>query len=254
MNMNMNINLEHLKEKKELVSVILLGGSALLVVLMLVNITRYFLLSTRTENIILNAVRQSEKPKEEVNKILASTQQLADTLKENNSFAPPPSQQTEAPTNPVTEVRAILGKSAWINDRWYGVGDMVGGARIAAIEPIYVAIEFNGQTTNYYPLRASMLEETQTATSGNNLINMFGGMNNINNLISQFTQRMGGMRGGRGGGRGGFGGNNGGFGGRGGGGYGGGGFGGGGRGGGGRGGGGRGGGGFGGGGFGGRGG
>jgi hypothetical protein len=205
MNLNMKINLESLKEKKELVSVFLLCCSVLLIVLTFVEITRSYSDTTKIENTLLRATKQSEISQEEIDKVLASTQQFADKLKQNNAFAPyvRQDQVVQAPTNPVTEVRAILGKSALINNRWYTVNESIGSAKIVAIEPMFVTIEFNSIKTDYYPIRASLIEPSTTQTNGFNMSggNMISGMGNIMNMnVSDILQTLTGGRGGRGGG------------------------------------------------------
>jgi hypothetical protein len=209
MNLNMKINLESLKEKKELVSVFLLCCSVILIVLTFVEITRSYSDTTKIENTLLNAAKQSEISQEEIEKILASTRQFADTLKQNNAFAPYVRQDQvvqAAPTLPFTEVRAILGKSALINNRWYAVNESIGSAKIVEIKPMCVTIEFNGAKTDYYPLQASLLEPSTTQINGSNMFggNMMSGMGNIMNMnVSDILQTLTGGRGGRGGGMGG---------------------------------------------------
>ena len=224
--MNLNINLDELKEKKELLSVVLLGGAAILVVLTCITITKFFLLSTKTENIILNAITQSKRPQAEVEKVLDDTRQLAENLRMNNLFAPPVVQtQTKrpavVPVNPVTEVTAIIGNLVCINENWYSIGDTIpgtgGSARISAIGLDYVTVEFNGATQNLYPIQAST--RASEISSTNPMASMMGGAISFNNgnitisssaasdILSRLTQgggMMGGMMGG--GGRGGRGG------------------------------------------------
>ncbi|MBN1973767.1 MAG: hypothetical protein JW787_09025 [Sedimentisphaerales bacterium] len=207
----MNINIESLKEKKELVSVVLLGGAAVLVVLMFIKITNFMMLSTEVENIILSAIKHNEKPQEEIEKILASSQALADTVRANNAFAPmrqvASNNVEQTITNPVREVTAILGSITWINDQWYTVGDQIRGssgtATVAAIETDYVAIEFNGVTENFYPLKAAVRISENSITSPNAMSlssnNLTLNLGNIDSLIQRFTSEMGSMRGGRGG-------------------------------------------------------
>ncbi len=243
--MNLNINLDELKEKKELVSIVLLGGAAILVVLTCITITKFFLLSTKTENTILNAIKQSNRSKQDVEKALEDTRTLAENLRMNNLFAPPViettiTEQRIVPVNPVTEVTAILGNLVCINENWYSIGDTIpgtgGSARISAIGLDYVTVEFNGTTQNLYPIQAATRASEISAT--NPMASMMGGAISFNNgnitinssaaneLLSRITQggMMGGMmggggRGGRGGGMmgGGMGGGGGGRGGRGGG-------------------------------------
>ncbi|MBN2588845.1 MAG: hypothetical protein JXA96_03205 [Sedimentisphaerales bacterium] len=233
--MNLNINLEELKEKQELVSVVLLGGAAILVVLTCIWITKYFLLSTETENIILNAIKQSKRTQAEVDNVIADTDEFVQSLIMNNLFAPPALQNTDIqrvnPVNPIREITAILDKSAYINDDWYSVGDSIpgtgGSARIVAIETNYVTVEFNGTSQNLYPLKATTRASEITTT--NSMASMMGGgitinggnitidSSAVNNILSRITQggrggmmgggmMGGGGRGGRGGGRGGRGG------------------------------------------------
>ena len=67
----MDINLEYLKEKKELVSVILLGGSALLIVLIFMKVTGFFVEIAQDKNIIASAIMQNKQNPEDIDKILA---------------------------------------------------------------------------------------------------------------------------------------------------------------------------------------
>src|SRR5512135_51234 len=143
--MNININLEYLKEKKELVSIALLGVSALLAVWTCVKITEYYLLSTKAENDVLNAIKKSERSQAEVEKILADTQEVANALINNNAFTlNRASEVVEAapPANPVEVIRGIFGNLALINNQWYSVGDRIPGtsgafATIVAIQLMY---------------------------------------------------------------------------------------------------------------------
>ena len=226
--MNININLEELKEKKELVSIVLLGGAAILVVLTCIWVTKYFLLSTKTENIILNAIKQSKRPQDEVDKVLADTQGLVENLRMNNLFAPPANNDNQVaqrvvPVNPITEITAIIGNTAYINNGWHSVGDSIpgtgGSAKITAIGLDYVTIDFNGRTENIKPINAAT--RASDISTSNSMASMMGGgisINNgsitinsstVNDILSRMTQRGGGMMGGGmmgGGGRGGRGG------------------------------------------------
>ena len=235
--MNINIDIEKLKEKQEIVSVILLGGAAILVVLTFIAITKYSLLSTKTKNIILSAIKQSERTDTDIKQVFTDTQNLAKSLITNNLFAPQiievtqvPQEEIIIPVNPVEEgdVTAILDNSAYINGTWYSVGDTIpgtgGSARIVAIKDDYVTIEFNNRTENFYPIDAKT--QVSQITSTNPMSSMMDGISFNGDSISIDTstvrdmmQRMfdrgggmmggfpgdmgGGMMGGRGGGRGG---------------------------------------------------
>jgi hypothetical protein len=74
---------------------------------------------------------------------------LADELKKNNLFAPPPPKQ-----HPVKEVVGIFGNEVIIRDKLYKVGDKVGDAKIVAIEPTQVTIEWDGKKKFFAPLEA----------------------------------------------------------------------------------------------------
>ena len=60
--------LKDLKEKKELVSVVLLGVSAFLAVLILVKVTGFFTASAKAENIVKTAIAQNNADAEDMDK------------------------------------------------------------------------------------------------------------------------------------------------------------------------------------------
>ena len=225
----MNINFEYLKEKSELVSLVLLGGSVLLIVVAFAKVSKYFMLSAEAKTVITKAIEQNKQQENNVQKSFDEATNLAANLKRNNLFAPQILEQAETvrPTNPIREIRGIWDNMAWINDRWYSVGDTIQGARIVAIENQYVTIDFNGRQQNYSTLDASILL-ADTMDTGRNNINISGGITNLlGNLssgrnssnITDLMQQMSGMRGrggmdmGSGYGGGGFGGGRGGMGG-----------------------------------------
>ena len=226
--MNLNINIEELKEKQELVSVILLGGAAILVILTVIVITKFFLLSTETENIILNAIKQSKRTDADIKQVYADTKALADSLSTNNLFAPAtfeftqddePEEETVIFENPVQSggVTAILDNMAYINGSWYSPGDRImgsgGSARIVAIKGDYVTIEYNNQTENFYPIDATT-KVSEVSSNNDPMSSMMGGAISINgnditidrSAIRDMMSRMfdgggpGGMMGGFGGG------------------------------------------------------
>ena len=220
----MDINLDYLKEKKELVSVILLGGSALLIVLIFMKVTGFFVEIAQDKNIIASAIMQNKQNPEDIDKILAQEQTLADELSRNNLFAPQIQEQViqteEVRQFPITEIRGILGKSVLINGQWYSVGSRVQNATIQSISPsgLYATIEFNGETRDFSPLDASVIVSQNQTGMTMGMTNIMGGgisSSNINSLITDFMDRSGsdiinrltggGMMGGRGG-MGGFGG------------------------------------------------
>ncbi len=143
------MKLDYLKEKKELVSVVLLGVSAFLAVLILVKVTGFFTASARAENIVKTAIAQNTEDANDIDKYFAEYKKLADALEKNNLFAPPPPKQ-----HPVKEVWGIFGNEVLIKDKWYKVGDTVGEAKIVAIGPTQATIEWDGKEKTFAPIDA----------------------------------------------------------------------------------------------------
>jgi hypothetical protein len=80
-------------------------------------------------------------------KHFAAAVAIADGLKKNNLFAPPVPKQ-----HPVTDVFGIMGNEALINGNWYKAGDRIGDARIVAIGPSQVRIEWEGSEKVFAPI------------------------------------------------------------------------------------------------------
>lgn len=148
------MKLDFLKEKKELASIALLGFSALMAVFILYQIIDYFSDAARAENVVKTAIKQTATEAKNTEQYSAKDREIAVNLTRNNLFAPPTTLE-----NPVKEVRAIFGNQVLINNRWYGEGDTISGdAKIVAIEPTQVTIEWNGRQTSFRPLDASIPE------------------------------------------------------------------------------------------------
>jgi hypothetical protein len=143
------MKLDYLKEKKELVSVVLLGVSAVLAVLILVKVIGFFTATARAENIVNDAIAQNTTDANDMDKYFAKYKELADELKKNNLFVPSPPKQ-----HPVKEVWGIFGNEVLIKDKWYKVGDTVGAAKIVAIGPTEVTIEWDGKEKTFAPIDA----------------------------------------------------------------------------------------------------
>ncbi|MHC4104508.1 MAG: DUF3106 domain-containing protein [Planctomycetota bacterium] len=141
------MTIDYLKEKKELVSVVLLCISAVLAVSMLVKITGFFTESARAERIVTDAVAQNTEDANDVDKYFTKYKMLADALKKNNLFAPPAPKQ-----HPVTEVSGIFGEEVIIRDKLYKVGAKVGDATIVSIEAMQVTIEWDGKKKTFSPM------------------------------------------------------------------------------------------------------
>ncbi len=141
------MKLDYLKEKKELVSVVLLGASAFFAVLILVKVTGFFAASAKAESLVKKAIAQNETDANDMDKYFAKYKVLADALKKNNLFAPPPPKE-----HPIKEVPGIFGDEVIIGDKLYKLGDKVGDAKIVAIGPTQVTIEWDGNKKTFAPI------------------------------------------------------------------------------------------------------
>ena len=54
------MNLDYIKEKKELIPIVLLGGSALLVILMLYKVTDFFMLSAKADDVVQRVIEHTQ--------------------------------------------------------------------------------------------------------------------------------------------------------------------------------------------------
>ena len=140
----------HTKNNKEIVSVGLLGVSAVMVVLIVIKVTGFLAAPARAERSVRRAVALSKPDANDMEKYLAKSGAIAGELKKNNLFAPPPPKQ-----HPVKQVSGILGDEALINGKWYKAGDRVGDANIVAIEPAQVKIAWNGTEKVFLPIEAA---------------------------------------------------------------------------------------------------
>lgn len=140
------MRLDYPKGRDKLVSIILLGVSGLLVVLVSLRVTGFVTTSARAESLVKNAMEQGKPDAKEMEKHLADSKAIADGLKKENLFAPPPPKQ-----HPVKEVTGILGDEAIINGKLYKVGDKVGDAKILAIDVTQVRIEWDGKEKTFAP-------------------------------------------------------------------------------------------------------
>ncbi len=152
---------EHLKQKKKLVSTVLLGISVLSGIMILVKVTSFFVAAAKAESVVKRAIEKSESDPNAVKKQLAKSETIADDLKKNNLFAPPPPKQ-----HPVKEVLGIFGDEALINGKWYKVGDKVGDAKIVAIGPTAATIEWDGKEKAFLPIQAVIPEAPKQPKSG----------------------------------------------------------------------------------------
>ena len=141
--------MDYLKEKKELVSVVLLCFSAVLAVSILVKVMGFFTASARAEKIVTDAIEQNTEDANDIDKYFTKYKMLADALKKNNLFAPPAAKQ-----HPVKEVLGIFGDEVIISGKLYKVGAKVGDATIVSIEATQVTIEWDGKKKTFSPMDA----------------------------------------------------------------------------------------------------
>jgi len=143
------VTIDYLKDKKELVSVVLLCVSAVMAVSILVKVTGFFTASARAERIVTDAVAQNTEEANDIDKYFTKYKMLADALKKNNLFSPPVAKQ-----HPVQEVTGIFGDEVIIRDKLYKVGAKVGDATIVSIESTQVTIEWDGKKKTFSPMDA----------------------------------------------------------------------------------------------------
>lgn len=140
---------EHLKQKRNFASILLLGASTVCAVLILVQVTGFFADSSKANTLLKDAVAASKPDANAVEKRLADSKTVAEELKKKNLFAPPPPKQ-----HPVTFVSGIMGNEVLINDTWYKLGQMVADAKIVAIEPTQIKTLWDGQEKVFAPIDA----------------------------------------------------------------------------------------------------
>jgi len=154
------MKLNYLKDKRKFTTALLLGLAAVLAVAILVNITSFFVASARAGNLVKKAVEQTASDKDEMDKYFAESRELSKELKKNNLFAPPPPKQ-----QPIKRVLGILGNEVLIEGKWYKLGDMVKDAKIVAIEPAQIKIEWDGKKITLEPISAASSSPPGAPTS-----------------------------------------------------------------------------------------
>lgn len=142
--------IKHIKQKRESVSIALFGASALFAVLIFIKATVFFTASAKAESLVKKAVAQSKPDAKDVEKHVAKSRAVAEGLKKKNLFAPPLPKQ-----HPVKQVSGILGDEVLIGNKWYKVGDRVADAKIVAIGPTQVKIEWDGKEGLFDPMSAA---------------------------------------------------------------------------------------------------
>ncbi|MHC4171661.1 MAG: hypothetical protein ACYTBX_10840 [Planctomycetota bacterium] len=156
---------DYLRQKKELIPLMLFGASVLMALLILIKVVGFFVFSARAENLVERAIAQNDTDTKNTEKYFAESKALADGLKKHNLFAPPPPKQ-----HPVKEVWGILGDEVLIEGRWYKVGDTIGDTKILAIGPTSAKIDWNGAEKVFLPFDATISEAPKRSQSGKAVI------------------------------------------------------------------------------------
>ena len=132
----------------------LLWASVFLAVCILVKVAGFFVVSAKAERLVKKAVAQSKADPNDMEKYFAKSKAIAGELKKNNLFVPPAPKQ-----HPVKEVLGILGDEVLIKDKWYKVGDKIGDAKIVAVGPAQVKIEWDGKEKSFAPIDAASTQK-----------------------------------------------------------------------------------------------
>jgi len=142
-----------LKNKKDLVSIGALALSVVLCALIVVKVAGFLESSASAEQMMNGCVVLSSPDSNDAAAHFAKSKETAEEIKQKNLFSPPKKER-----NPVKKVTAIFGDSAFVNGKWYKVGDKVGDANIVEIHPAYVKIEWKGKEKIYSPFDVKVEE------------------------------------------------------------------------------------------------
>lgn len=141
--------MDYLKEKKELISVVLICVSVILAVSIIVKVSSFFTASVRAESIVKAAIEQNTEDASNIDKYFTESKKIADELKKKNLFAPPAPKQ-----HPVRDIEGIFGDEVIINSKLYKVGDKIADAKIISIGTTQVTIEWDGKKKTFSPMDA----------------------------------------------------------------------------------------------------
>ena len=144
------MNLDFIKQRKELVSIAMLALAGIMAVMVIVKLAAFFVETARAKSLVARANSQIFSDPNETKEFIAKYTKIAESLKNKNLYAPP-----ESKTHPVKQVNGIIGDEAIINGKLYKVGDKIGDAELIAIEPTYVRIRWEGKEKKFAPLEAT---------------------------------------------------------------------------------------------------
>lgn len=146
-----------IKNKKELMLVLLFICSAILAASIFVKFVDFFVASAKAKQLVKEAADRGRVEASEIDKFLADSKKLAEELKKKNLFVQPLQK-----VNPVKAVMAIFGKEVFIDGQWYKAGDKVGDAEIVSIGPAQVKIKWNGSVKTFAPISVVSAEKPKT--------------------------------------------------------------------------------------------
>lgn len=141
--------LDKLRGRKDALPAVLVAASAILVVLALWKVGGFFSTSSWAMKLASKAALVGMSGGGDTAKHLEKSKNTADALKKKNLFAPPAAKQ-----HPVKAVPGILGNSAFINGKWLAEGQNMGDAKVVAVEPTQVKIEWDGNEKSFLPIMA----------------------------------------------------------------------------------------------------
>ena len=141
------MKLNHSMVSKRSLSTALLVAAVVAFVLTLIKVTSYLEASARAQNLVKKATAKEEPIPNNTQDAAAASWAVAEQLKKNNLFSPP-----VPPRHPVTSVLGILGNEALIGDRWYKAGDSIADAKVVAVEPTQVRVQWQGRETVFVPM------------------------------------------------------------------------------------------------------
>jgi hypothetical protein len=121
--------------------------------LTVVKVTGFLESSASAERMMDGCSVLSSPDSNDAKETFSRLKETAEEIKQKNLFSPPKRER-----NPVKKVTAIFADSAFVNGKWYKVGDKVGDANIVEIHPTYVKIEWKGKVKIYSPFDVKVEE------------------------------------------------------------------------------------------------
>jgi len=109
----------------------------------------YYSATAKASDLLSRATEAFEEDPNSLEQYISDTKERYEDIKKNNFFVKP-----EPPKHPVKEVTAIMGKEAFINGKWYKVGDKVSDANVIEITCTKVVIEWQGKKKDFAPIKA----------------------------------------------------------------------------------------------------